>query len=261
MTSEEQISDIKQQSIQLLRSLLRDSLYPHLSLAPQYDYHFAETAAVINVKLISMVFNEAIKVDVNRCELQNQWEAKRIADKWHPILFKKAINLLRKEIKGLHRQYARDKYHFDRAEQYLEWLRSDIDEHYPYCRIPLWTNNAGVDIVVEEKLSKNVQVVTHDLQLAENLSWVFYEIRDSVSEHIDSRNEVDFYQHLASFAIEFLNQGSVTVNEICQHMVDAAYIFINANTKHLGEFYKTRFDSVVETGRFITQNTTIPRRG
>ena len=255
MISEIQKSKVHQHAIKLLRKRLHESLYPHLSLEPQLYSQSPDVSAVINVKLINMVKKEKIRLtnnpEINKnIQKQCQWAAKIISDKYYPLLFNKAVKLLRKDVKDYHRQFAFQKYDFDHAGEYLEELK-EIVESGSIEKSPLWVNGAGVDIAVNEILSKNFLVVTNNQLIAERLSWLFYQLRDRMTAYIDFSNKNYFYHWIASTANKVLEKDNFEEKEVYIEVLKTAKDFILENQEFLSEQYKSQSRMITATFKFV----------
>ena len=258
MISEMHKSRVQQYAIKLLSKRLHESLYPHLSLVHQLYTQSPEISSVIKVIIINRVNKEPVRIKTfssgdKNLQKQCQWEAKRITDKLHPALFNKAVKLLRNDIKIRHRELALVKYDFDHTSHYLEELK-DLIQSGLIKKSPLWINGAGVEIVVNQKLSKNYQVVTNNLLIAERLSWVFYQLRDRMIAYVDFSNKRYFYHWLASSANGVLEKDQYEEHDVYNAVINAACDFKEEMEIIIKQFLRDRLDNINSTRKFILEN-------
>jgi len=235
---------------------LHESLFPHLSLIPEHPSQFHDITAQILVKAHNLVLTENIRNPESFTELKSlnkyeAWESKRIVDSLFPVLFRKSVKLLSKEFKDFSRKEYSECSWIDGVETDLKLLKDKVFSGLTRVDSTLF-NQDGIEIVLKDKLSKNLLIVVDDHYFGRKLSSLLIDIKLCLAPIFRRDYTTDGYQlTVVDAANKALKQPNYNETDVFISVIDEAISLVQKHNLKIHDRLSGRRQKVRSLELFI----------
>ena len=248
---------IQQQATKVLTKKTHQCLSPvKLSLLP----HSPSASPKISQNILSNIDEAISQSKLNEFSGSNNEishfirdESTRIAEDLHPIIFDQAVQMLREDLPSMRRKLEEDLLPFDSCDENMMKLRKRLEANSIGRQQP-W---AGARVYIGTSHRSDLEqrgfysVITKDEALAENVAWLFCQLRDSMRSYLNYLNKYEFYGVLAEVVGKLLQKGVADTMTILLAVFEAAQAFRSNSHDGVVRYFDRRQEYLVTSQQFI----------